>query len=128
MEKTIRYTAALVLAAFGLLTLFLSSSVIFDLFGIRAKQGNYVLFILWANFVCSLMYLGAVFGFLKKRKWTTPLLAISLVILIFAFIGLQFHIHAGRLYETKTVYAMIFRMSVTTVFTLVSYFFVTKKT
>jgi len=31
---------AVLLVGFGLLTLFLSTSVIFDLFGIRAKEGN----------------------------------------------------------------------------------------
>ena len=34
-----------VLGAFGMLTLFMSSSVIFDLFNIRVHEGNYVLFI-----------------------------------------------------------------------------------
>jgi hypothetical protein len=42
MKKTLPYIIAILLAAFGLLTLFLSSSVIFDLFGIRAKEGNFV--------------------------------------------------------------------------------------
>ena len=45
MKKSYTYVATLILAGFGLLTLFLSTSVIFDLFGIRAKEGNYVLFI-----------------------------------------------------------------------------------
>ncbi len=127
MEKIIRFTSAFILMAFGLLTLFLSTSVIFDLFDIRAKQGNYVLFILWANFISSLIYLSAAYGFLKKKKWTTPILIISTGILIFAFIGLQFHINAGGLYETKTVFAMIFRISVTAVFTVLAYFNITKK-
>jgi small neutral amino acid transporter SnatA (MarC family) len=41
-RKIAKYTA-IVLAAFGLITMFLSGSNIFDLFGVRAKQGNYVL-------------------------------------------------------------------------------------
>ena len=42
MKKKLHYLIALLLATFGLLTMFLSASVIFDLFGIRAKEGNYV--------------------------------------------------------------------------------------
>ncbi|HRA60413.1 MAG TPA: hypothetical protein PLG30_12425 [Bacteroidia bacterium] len=45
MNKLLSYSVATVLSIFGLLILFLSSSVIFDLFGIREKEGNYVLFI-----------------------------------------------------------------------------------
>jgi hypothetical protein len=37
-----RYLSIAILIGFGLLTLFLSSSVIFDLFGIRAKEGDYI--------------------------------------------------------------------------------------
>jgi hypothetical protein len=43
MKKIIPFSLATILAGFGLLTLFLSTSVIFNLFGIRAKEGNYVL-------------------------------------------------------------------------------------
>ena len=41
--QILRYVLAVVLLLFGALTLFLSTSVIFDLFGVRAREGNYVL-------------------------------------------------------------------------------------
>lgn len=90
MKKYIPYTLAFILAGFGLLTLFLSTSVIFDLFGIRAKEGNYVLFVVWSNFISSILYLSAAYGFIKGNKWTASLLGISTLILIAAFIGLKF--------------------------------------
>lgn len=68
MKKLISYGIAFLLAAFGLLTLFLSASVIFDLFGIRAKEGNYVLFIVWANFISSIIYLIASYGIIKSKS------------------------------------------------------------
>lgn len=40
-----RILLVVVISAFALLTLFLSGSVIFDLFGIRAKERNYVLLV-----------------------------------------------------------------------------------
>ncbi len=126
MKKIIRYIVATVLMAFALLTLFLSTSVIFDLFGIRAKEGNYVLFVVLANFVSSWIYLLAVYGLIQNQLWPSKILAISVGILLAAFIGLNIHINNGGIYETKTFYAMIFRTSVTLVFALISYF-LTKK-
>ena len=127
MKKLIPYLLATILSAFGLLTLFLSTSVIFDLFGIRAKEGNYVLFIVWSNFISSILYLFAAYGLVKNKKWTTKLLAISPIILIVAFIVLQFYISSGGIYEKKTVGAMIFRISVTLVFAIIAYFTISKK-
>jgi hypothetical protein len=73
-------------------TLFLSTSVIFDLFGIRAKEGNYVLFVVWSNFISSIFYLFAAYGFIKTGNGLLHSLAISTFILIGAFIGLNIHI------------------------------------
>lgn len=121
-----KYVSIFALLGFGLLTFFLSSSVIFDWFGIRAKEGNYVLFIVWVNFISSTIYLFAVYGFIQSKKWTTKLLVASLIILIAAFVGLLLHINSGGLYETKTVGAMVFRTTLTALFTVSSYFIITK--
>lgn len=122
-KKIIITVSAIVLAVFALLTLFLSSSVIFDWFGIRVKEGNYVLFIVWANFMSSILYLIAVYGFLNKKKWTFRVLIAALIILILAFIALQFYIYYKGVYETKTIKAMIFRMLVTLGFSLIAFFY-----
>ena len=113
-----------VLSLFGLLTLFLSTSVIFDLFGIRAIEGNFVMFVVVANFISSIIYLVSVYGLSKKVKWPIYLLGLSTVILSIAFIGLKMHINAGGLFETKTVGAMIFRTTITFVFTLIAFYVV----
>ena len=127
MKKYIPYISSLILAGFGLLTLFLSSSVIFDWFGIRAKEGNYVLLVVWANFISSLLYLISAYGFMKIKSWTFKTLSVATVILIVALIGLFIHIYSGGIYETKTVFAMLFRISVTIVFTAIAYFSINKK-
>ncbi len=127
MKKALPYLFATFLTGFGLLTLFLSTSVIFDLFDIRAKEGNYVLFVVWSNFISSILYLFAAYGFIKSKKWTTLLLGISTLILISAFIGLLVHANSGGIYETKTISAMIFRVAVTLGFTIIAYFTITKK-
>ncbi|MGZ5253668.1 MAG: hypothetical protein ACXWV4_04815 [Flavitalea sp.] len=127
MKKLLPYLIVTFLLGFGLLTLFLSTSVIFDLFGIRAREGNYVLFVVWSNFISSILYLFAAYGFLKNKKWTTKLLGISTLILITAFVGLLIHAGSGGIYETKTIGAMIFRISVTLLLTIISYFTIKKK-
>ena len=127
MKKALPYLLATILTGFGLLTLFLSTSVIFDLFGIRAKEGNYVLFIVWSNFISSILYLIASYGFVTSKRWTAKLLGVSTIILITALIGLFYHINSGGIYETKTIGAMIFRISVTMVFAALSYFTITKR-
>jgi hypothetical protein len=121
MKRALPTLLATVLTIFGLLTLFLSSSIILDLFGIRAKEGNYVLLVVWANFISSLLYLSAAYGFLKAKKWTIRPLVISAVILIIAFIGLLIHVGTGGVYETKTIGAMVFRITVTLVFAVFAY-------
>ena len=122
MKKYVLYTSAVILAAFGLLTLFLSTSVIFDLFGIREKEGNYVLFVVLSNFISSILYLFAAYGFIKNKKWTATLLGISTLILIAAFVGLKIHASSGGIYATKTIGAMIFRIAVTLVIASIAYF------
>jgi|TARA_R110000737_G_scaffold268624_2_gene276033 hypothetical protein len=127
MKKRLPYISAVLLTGFGLLSLFLSTSVIFDLFGIRDKEGNYVLFVVWANFFSSILYLIAAFGFIKLKSWTYKVLLLSVLILVVAFLGLLLHINNGGIYETKTVGAMLFRTSITAVFALIAYFSISKK-
>src|SRR5574343_384190 len=127
MKKYVPYILSTLLAGFGLLTLFLSTSVIFDLFGIRDKESNYVLFVVWSNFISSILYLLAAYGFTKSKKWTSTLLGISTIILIAAFIGLKIHANSGGIYETKTIGAMIFRIAVTLVFAIIAFFTINKQ-
>ncbi len=126
-KKIINFVSATILALFALLTLFLSSSVIFDWFGIRAKEGNYVLFIVWANFICSILYSFAVYGFVKTKKWTFRVLYTALIILIIAFVALLFYVSNGGIHEEKTIKAMIFRIVVTISFSLIAFFNLNKQ-
>ena len=127
MKYIILKILAVVLLLFSLLTLFLSGSVIFDLFGIREKEGNYVPLVVWANFNSSILYLAAAYGLFKVKKWSVWLLVVSVFILIAAFIGLKMHINDGGLYETKTVSAMLFRIGLTVFIAIASYFLLQNK-
>lgn len=121
MKLAIPKSAAIILALFALLTLFMSSSVIFDLFGIREKEGNYVLFIVIANFICGFLYLISAYGLFLRKKWTTRLLVITSGILLINFGGLLWYISAGGIYEKQTVKAMLFRIAITILFAIISW-------
>ncbi len=124
--NVLRKISALVLAAFALITLFLTVSIILNLFGIREREGNYVLIVVWANFISGISYLIAAYGFARNKKWTSIVLGVSSAILISAFAGLFIHISSGGIYETKTIGAMIFRITMTIGFGLIAYFSITK--
>lgn len=121
MKPLLIKIASIILAMFAILTLFMSSAVIFDWFGIREKEGNYVLFIVVTNFVAGFLYLFGAYGLFTGSTWTTRLLAIITGILVVAFLGLLFHINVGGIYEVQTVKAMIFRISVTAIFTVLAW-------
>jgi len=127
MKKLPLYLVTALLTGFGLMTMYMSSSVIFDWFGLREKKGDYVLFIVWANFICSFLYLIAVYGILKSRNWTYKILGLSFLILSAAFIGFLFLIQMGGNYETHTLVLMVFRIAITFSFTFYAFYTINKK-
>ncbi len=127
MKPIILKAAAVIITLFALITLFMSSSVIFDLFGIREKEGNYVLFVVVSNFIAGFMYLFAAYGLFTEKKWATRLLLVTTTILIVGFIGLVIHANTGGNYEQKTIKAMLSRIAITSAFTGISWYFITRK-
>lgn len=127
MKTIILKIGAIIISLFGLITLFMSTSVIFDLFGIREKEGNYVLFVVISNFIAGFLYLFAAYGLFTEKTWTAKLLLITTTILVVSFVGLLIHANTGGIYEQKTITAMLSRITITGVFTGISWFFITKK-
>lgn len=127
MKGIILKFAAVIITVFALITLFMSTSVIFDLFGIREKEGNYVMFVVISNFIAAFLYLFTAYGLFTKKVWTTKLLLITTTILIISFVGLLIHANTGGIYEQKTIIAMMFRIGITGIFTGISWYFITKQ-
>jgi len=127
MKTLKKYIPAGLITAFGLLTLFLSTTVILDLVGMREKQGNYVLFVIWVNFFCGLAYVASGYGFLKSKKWTAYLLATAIVVLIGTYIAFTMYVNNGGIHKEDTFGALKFRLGITTLFTLIAYYTITKK-
>ncbi len=123
MGRTKTYTnvIAVVLIAFALITIFMSSAVLFDWFGLRAKQGFYVPFIVKTNLTAGLLYLIAAYAFIKRQGWAFWVMLSTALLLIYAFALLYVRIHTGGLYESHTVIAMVFRIVFTLVLATVMY-------
>ena len=115
-HKAFKYIIAVVLIAFALVTIFMSSAVLFDWFGIRAKEGDYVPFIVKTNLTVGFTYLLVVYGFIKSKKWPFWLMLSAALFLFFAFSAFYIHIHTGGLYENRTIGAMTFRILFTLLF------------
>lgn len=126
MKKYRATGIAAFLILFGLLTVFMGGSVIFDLFGIRAIEGNYVLFVVWANWICGFLYLFAAYGLLKQKRWTSKLLFAAFLLLAITFAAFIMHIQSGGIYERKTIFAMTFRTMITLAIAIAAYFIISK--
>ncbi len=109
-DKILRYIIAIVLIVFALVTIFMSSSVLFDWFGIRARQGNYVSFIVETNLTAGFLYLIAAYGFINHKRWAFWAMLSVVLLLVYAFALFSLHMHSGGPYENRTIGAMIFRI------------------
>lgn len=117
--KLTRIVLGLVIIAFGALTLFLSASVLLDLFGIRERESPYVTGVVVANLIASLLYLTAGTGLLMKHRWP-PQLATAVAVLLVGAVFLALHIAAGGAYRTATIGALTFRTLLTSAFYLLA--------
>lgn len=118
---------ASILAIVGTATVFMGGAVLFDFLGMRALEGNYVSFVVMANWICGFIYLVAAYGFWKQKIWTEKLLWLSFLILVIGFAGFINHIYLGGLYETKTIYAMSFRSLLSLTMAILAHFIIRKK-
>lgn len=115
-----------VLGLFGILSLFISTSVILDFFGMREREGDSVFFIVYINFLSSFAYLFCSYGFLTKKKWTTKVLFATLAILLASYIGLICYIQAGNEIELLLIIVMLIRVSLTIIFAGLSWYYITR--
>mgnify|MGYP003666914361 CR=1 FL=1 len=104
--------AAVVGMVFGLMTIVSGGNALFGDAAARAAVGKAVPFVLWFNFAAGFVYVVAGAGLLFRRRWALWLSVAILVATILVFIAFAIHAQQGGLYETRTVGAMILRISV----------------
>ncbi len=103
------WTMAIIAVLFGLVTIIVGGQVLFGDSQYRQAAGNYVLYVVWFNFVAGFCYLIAGVGIFARQAWAVWLsLAIAVATcIVFGIFGL--HIYNGGLYELRTVAAMSLR-------------------
>lgn len=105
-----------VLFGFGFLTFYLSYGLLFDEFGVRETQGNWVPIVVWGNLIASVLYIASGVTHWLRLASTKTILIIAFGVLILAGFGFLIHVVQGGLFELKTVGALAFRMIVNALF------------
>ncbi|WP_421812394.1 hypothetical protein [Flagellimonas sp.] len=120
-KRVIRTITLTGLILFTILTLFLSTSILLDVFGIREQQGHYVPLVIWSNFLSGCLYTLSLIGLFSHKRWSIVPMILALFILVGAFIGLFAHIFNGSQFEDKTIIALFLRIVLTLFFALGTY-------
>lgn len=118
-KPVLRYLLAAVALIFGAATIKAGGDVLFFNKQARTAAGNYVPFVLWANFIGGFLYVTAgVLMLLNSTKALRLSVAIAaMTIAVFAAFGI--HILLGGAYEMRTLAAMGFRSVVWVTISLV---------
>ena len=106
-RRTVIRAAALVAAAFGVLTIKSGGSVLFG--DGAAAAGQYVPFVVWFNFLAGFAYVAAGAGLWLGRVWAARLAAALAVATLLVFGAFAVHIAMGGAFEPRTVGAMTLR-------------------
>lgn len=113
--------AAGVAIIFGVLTIVSGGLALFGSDETRAVAGNAVSFVLWFNFLAGFAYVVAGIGLYLRHR---PAIWVSIGILavtFMVFLAFGIHILQGGAYEMRTVGAMILRMGVWAVISVVAW-------
>ena len=110
---------AVTAVVFGLLTIKSGGSVLFIDGPFREDAGNYVLFVVWFNFLAGFAYLIAGGGLWMQKHWAVWISIFIVVATLVVFATLGIHILRGGMYEVRTIAAMSLR---TVVWALIAMF------
>ena len=125
--RIIKIILCLFLTLFGAVSIFMTLSIVFDWFGIREMEGNYVPFIVYANMICGFIYLYSAYAIWNDKKAAIWALGLAVLVLILTSICFGLFIREGGVYELKTVKAMGFRTLSTLAILIISYFLLKNK-
>lgn len=108
-RPVLRYILAAVALVFGVATIKAGADVLFFSEQARSAAGNYVPFVLWANFIGGFLYVAAGLLILLNSTQALRLSAFIAVTTVAVLVALVIYITVGGAYETRTLAAMLFR-------------------
>ncbi|MCK4911134.1 MAG: hypothetical protein KAR83_05810 [Thermodesulfovibrionales bacterium] len=121
-DKTIViWILAAIAVLFGVLTIISGGQVLFGDISYRQSAGNYVLFVVWFNFLAGFVYIVAGSGIWMRQGWAVWVSLVIAVATIMVFAAFGMHIFSGGGYETRTVGAMSLRSIVWILIFIFSY-------
>ncbi len=106
---------------FGLASIKSGGSVLFIDGTFRESVGNYIPFVVWFNFLFGFVYVIAGVGLWVQKRWAVWLSLLVVIITLIVFAVLMIYIVKGGSYESRTIHAMIFRLSVWSLIAIVAY-------
>jgi len=111
-KPLLRYIIAAVALLFGLATIKAGGDVLFFSAQAKADAGNYVPFVLWANFISGFLYVICAAVILLRPALAFSVAAFIAVATAVVLAALGLHIASGGVYEMRTVIAMAFRSTI----------------
>lgn len=104
-----RYLLAAVALVFGAATIKAGGDVLIFNEQARTAAGNYVPFMLWANFIGGFLYVTSGLLILMNSVQALRLSVAIAALTVAVLVALGIHIAVGGAYETRTLAAMVFR-------------------
>ena len=108
-KPVLRYILAAVALVFGAATIKAGGDVLFFNEQARSAAGNYVPFVLWANFIGGFLYVIAGLLIFLNSTQALRFSAFIAAMTVAVLVALLIHIAVGGAYEARTLAAMVFR-------------------
>lgn len=108
-KPALRYILAAVALVFGVATIKAGGDVLFFSAQARSAAGNYVPFVLWANFIGGFLYVIAGLLIFLNSTQALRFSAFIAAMTVAVLVALLIHIAVGGAYEARTLAAMVFR-------------------
>ncbi len=108
-KPVLRYILAAVALVFGVATIKAGGDVLFFSEQALSAAGDYVPFVLWANFIGGFLYVTAGLLIFLNSSQALRLSVLIAAMTAVVLLALLVHIAVGGAYETRTLAAMVFR-------------------
>ncbi len=118
-RKWLLTLAAWTALIFGLMTIFAGGQALFGSPQARASVGQYVPFVLWFNFLAGFAYVGCAVAIFKRMAWASRLAVTITIATLLVAAGFAWHVSAGGAFETRTAIALLLRLSIWTLISII---------